>query len=74
MCDTVIINIDTAHCCGCRCCTTNVESTHYLPSEVKINLEDNQVITAGEVLAKIPKDQSKTSKTLFGPLYFSVFI
>ena len=38
-----------------------VLSTHYLPSEVKINLEDNQVITAGEVLAKIPKDQSKTS-------------
>jgi DNA-directed RNA polymerase subunit beta' len=39
-------------------------STHYLPSEVKINLEDNQVITAGEVLAKIPKDQSKTSDIL----------
>ncbi len=38
-----------------------VLSTHYLPSTVKINLEDNQVITAGEVLAKIPKDQSKTS-------------
>jgi DNA-directed RNA polymerase subunit beta' len=38
-----------------------VLSTHYLPSMVKINLEDNQVITAGEVLAKIPKDQSKTS-------------
>ncbi|BAS67451.1 DNA-directed RNA polymerase subunit beta' [Bathymodiolus septemdierum thioautotrophic gill symbiont] len=38
-----------------------VLSTHYLPSEVKINLEDGQVITAGEVLAKIPKDQSKTS-------------
>ncbi len=38
-----------------------VLSTHYLPSEVKINLEDSQVITAGEVLAKIPKDQSKTS-------------
>ncbi len=36
-------------------------STHYLPSEVKINLEDGQVITAGEVLAKISKDQSKTS-------------
>jgi DNA-directed RNA polymerase subunit beta' len=36
-------------------------STHYLPSMVKINLEDNQVISAGEVLAKIPKDQSKTS-------------
>jgi DNA-directed RNA polymerase subunit beta' len=38
-----------------------VLSTHYLPSTVKINLENNQVITAGEVLAKIPKDQSKTS-------------
>ncbi len=38
-----------------------VLSTHYLPSEVKINLEDNQVVSAGEVLAKIPKDQSKTS-------------
>jgi len=38
-----------------------VLSTHYLPSTVKINLEDGQVITAGEVLAKIPKDQSKTS-------------
>ncbi|WXT99603.1 MAG: DNA-directed RNA polymerase subunit beta' [Catillopecten margaritatus gill symbiont] len=38
-----------------------VLSTHYLPSEVKINLEDGQVITAGEVLAKIAKDQSKTS-------------
>lgn len=38
-----------------------VLSTHYLPSGVKINLEDNQVITAGEILAKIPKDQSKTS-------------
>jgi DNA-directed RNA polymerase subunit beta' len=38
-----------------------VLSTHYLPSTVKINLEDNQVITAGEVLAKIPKDLSKTS-------------
>lgn len=38
-----------------------VLSTHYLPSMVKIHLEDNQVITAGEVLAKIPKDQSKTS-------------
>ncbi|KAA0456437.1 MAG: DNA-directed RNA polymerase subunit beta' [Candidatus Thioglobus sp.] len=36
-------------------------STHYLPSSVKINLEDGQIITAGEVLAKIPKDQSKTS-------------
>ena len=38
-----------------------VLSTHYLPSMVKINLEDNQVISAGEILAKIPKDQSKTS-------------
>ncbi len=38
-----------------------VLSTHYLPSEVKINLDDDQVIDAGEVLAKIPKDQSKTS-------------
>jgi DNA-directed RNA polymerase subunit beta' len=38
-----------------------VLSTHYLPSMVKIHLEDNQVISAGEVLAKIPKDQSKTS-------------
>jgi DNA-directed RNA polymerase subunit beta' len=36
-------------------------STHYLPSMVKISLEDNQLIAAGEVLAKIPKDQSKTS-------------
>ncbi|MDC1165753.1 DNA-directed RNA polymerase subunit beta' [Candidatus Thioglobus sp.] len=36
-------------------------STHYLPSMVKINLEDSHVISAGEVLAKIPKDQSKTS-------------
>ncbi len=38
-----------------------VLSTHYLPSDVKIHLEDNQVITAGEILAKIPKDLSKTS-------------
>ncbi len=38
-----------------------VLSTHYLPSTVKINLDDNQVIAAGEVLAKIPKDLSKTS-------------
>ncbi len=38
-----------------------VLSTHYLPSDVKIHLEDNQVIQAGEVLAKIPKDVSKTS-------------
>jgi DNA-directed RNA polymerase subunit beta' len=36
-------------------------STHYLPSDVKIHLVDNQVISAGEVLAKIPKDLSKTS-------------
>jgi DNA-directed RNA polymerase subunit beta' len=36
-------------------------STHYLPSMVKISLENNQLIAAGEVLAKIPKDQSKTS-------------
>ncbi|SMN12178.1 DNA-directed RNA polymerase beta' subunit [uncultured Candidatus Thioglobus sp.] len=39
----------------------SILSTHYLPSEVKINLEDNQVIAAGEILAKISKDQSKTS-------------
>ncbi len=38
-----------------------VLSTHYLPSTVKITLDDNQVIAAGEVLAKIPKDLSKTS-------------
>jgi len=38
-----------------------VLSTHYLPSTVKIILDDNQVISAGEVLAKIPKDLSKTS-------------
>ncbi len=38
-----------------------VLSTHYLPSTVKINLDDNQVIAAGGVLAKIPKDLSKTS-------------
>ncbi len=38
-----------------------VLSTHYLPSGVKINLRDNQVISAGEILAKISKDQSKTS-------------
>ncbi len=38
-----------------------VVSTHYLPSNVKINLEDKQSIKAGEVLAKIPKDVSKTS-------------
>ncbi len=38
-----------------------VLSTHYLPSTVKITLDDNQVISAGEVLAKIPKDLSKTN-------------
>jgi len=36
-------------------------STHYLPSNVKIHLADDQLISAGEVLAKIPKDLSKTS-------------
>ena len=36
-------------------------STHYLPSGVKINLEDGQLIEAGEILAKIPKAVSKTS-------------
>ncbi len=36
-------------------------STHYLPSGVKINLEDGQLISAGEILAKIPKAVSKTS-------------
>ncbi len=36
-------------------------STHYLPSGVKIHLEDGQLIEAGEILAKIPKDISKTS-------------
>ncbi|MEC7595972.1 MAG: DNA-directed RNA polymerase subunit beta' [Pseudomonadota bacterium] len=39
----------------------SVLSTHYLPSGVKINLEDGQLITAGEILAKIPKAISKTS-------------
>ena len=39
----------------------NVLSTHYLPSGVKINLEDGQLIEAGEILAKIPKAISKTS-------------
>jgi len=39
----------------------SILSTHYLPSGVKINLEDGQVITAGEILAKIPKAVSKTS-------------
>jgi len=39
----------------------SVLSTHYLPSGVKINLEDGQLITAGEILAKIPKAVSKTS-------------
>jgi DNA-directed RNA polymerase subunit beta' len=38
-----------------------VLSTHYLPSGVKINLEDGQFIAAGEILAKIPKAVSKTS-------------
>ena len=38
-----------------------VLSTHYLPSGVKINLEDGQLINAGEILAKIPKAVSKTS-------------
>jgi DNA-directed RNA polymerase subunit beta' len=38
-----------------------VLSTHYLPSGVKINLEDGQLIAAGEILAKIPKAVSKTS-------------
>jgi len=38
-----------------------VLSTHYLPSGVKINLEDGQLIGAGEILAKIPKAVSKTS-------------
>ncbi len=36
-------------------------STHYLPEKVKINLEDNQLIKAGEILAKITKDQSRQS-------------
>jgi len=38
-----------------------VLSTHYLPSGVKITLEDGQLIEAGEILAKIPKAISKTS-------------
>ena len=38
-----------------------VLATHYLPSNVKINLEDKQSISSGEILAKIPKDLSKTS-------------
>jgi len=38
-----------------------VLSTHYLPSGVKINLEDGQLIEAGGILAKIPKAISKTS-------------
>jgi len=38
-----------------------VLSTHYLPSGVKINLEDSQLIEAGGILAKIPKAISKTS-------------
>ena len=36
-------------------------STHYLPEQVKIHLEDGQLIKAGEVLAKITKDQSRQS-------------
>jgi DNA-directed RNA polymerase subunit beta' len=36
-------------------------STHYLPSGVKITLEDGQLIEAGAILAKIPKAISKTS-------------
>ncbi len=36
-------------------------STHYLPEKVKVNLEDGTVIKAGQVLAKITKDQSKQS-------------
>ena len=39
----------------------SILSMHYLPSGVKINLEDGQIITAGEILAKIPKAVSKTS-------------
>jgi DNA-directed RNA polymerase subunit beta' len=39
----------------------NILSTHYLPSGVKINLEDGQLIEAGEILAKIPRAVSKTS-------------
>ncbi len=39
----------------------SILSTHYLPSNVKIHLEDQQSISAGEILAKIPKDLSKTS-------------
>ena len=39
----------------------SILSTHYLPSGVKINLEDGQLIAAGEILAKIPKAVSKTS-------------
>jgi DNA-directed RNA polymerase subunit beta' len=38
-----------------------VLSTHYLPESVKVHLEDGAVITAGEVLAKIAKDQSRQS-------------
>jgi len=38
-----------------------VLSTHYLPSGVKIILEDGQLIEAGAILAKIPKAISKTS-------------
>jgi len=39
----------------------SILSTHYLPSGVKINLEDGQLIAAGSILAKIPKAVSKTS-------------
>ena len=39
----------------------SILSTHYLPSGVKINIEDGKIITAGEILAKIPKAVSKTS-------------
>lgn len=38
-----------------------VLSTHYLPENVKIHLTDGQEIKAGEVLAKITKDQSRQS-------------
>ena len=40
---------------------TKVLATHYMPSGVKLNIVDNQIITAGEILAKIPKAVSKTS-------------
>ncbi len=38
-----------------------VLSTHYLPSDVKIHLKDNQIVSKGEILAKITRDLSKTS-------------